>query len=365
MSWKKRIVASLGRLRERWPRVRTRIVVNTKHGWAWGCRRWHGLTRRQQIIAASVAGVVLLACCGALLPSGRSSSSGGRNGASVEANDGRPRAVEQTVTDDVKDAKKAMSGVADLGDEAKRLAEVELTEMRLSRFNLPLTPGQEFILLERVRLTGQYTNPVRDIGAAAGQRQQKILELGTLLEKRIQDGTGPAKQVRLKFARVESLGRPWSPSNFYTDGAGGVLGVNCEEMHRNLLGRMVRGQDPTAADVAKLVHAAVRLASAARQVEEFEREFNGLLVITVGRTGLGGYYGRADDATPEACLAERLDASSACVVGLYALAKDTSDFFLGSTPELPYRFEFPELSPDEMKRADALLAELAARRSAK
>lgn len=358
MSWKKRLVASLSRLRQKWPSIRTRVVTNTQRGWAWGCRRWHGLSRRQQIITASAAGVVLLACCGALLPTGRSSSSGDGNRSSAASNDGRPRAVEQTVTDDVNDAKKAMSGVTDLGDEAKRRAADELTEMRLSRFNLPLTPAQEFILLDRVQATGQFTTHLGNIAGSAGQRQQRIAELGALLEKRTERGDGPAKSVRLQFARVESLGRPWEPSNYYPR-------ANFEEMHRNLIGRMVRGQDPTAADVARLVHAAARLASAARQAAEFEREFNGLLVVTVGRTGLASYYGKTEDSTPEAYLAERLDTCSACVVGLYVNAKDTFDYFLGNTPELPYRFEFPELSPDEMKRAEAFLAEMAARRSAK
>ena len=362
MFWK-RIVKKFRQLRERWPHVRGRIVEVSKRGWAWACRRWHGLNRRQQIITASVAAVVLIAATGALLLSRPSTSSADRNGSSGGGKDGRPRAVEQTVTDDVKDAKKAVSGVADLGDDAKHLAEAELTEMRLSRFNLPLTPRQEFILLDRERGISQFAKQLGSIGASAGQRQQKTAYLAAFLEQRIQEGNGPAKAVRLQFARVESLGSEWSSYSFQAEGTD--VEMRLEGMPQNLLGRMVRGQDPTAADIAKMIHAAARLASAARRAAEFERQFNGLLVVTIGRTGVAAYYGRNDDATPEACLAERLDACSVCVVGLYAHAKDTFDFFLGGTPELPYHFEFPELSPDEMRRANALLAELAAKRTAK
>jgi hypothetical protein len=350
-------------MRKRWPHIRGRIIENVNFGWAWACRRWHGLSRRQQVITASAATVVLIVATGALFMSGRSGSAGGRNGWWGGVDDGRPRAVEQTVTDDAKGAKKAVSGVADLGDDAKRLAEAELTEMRLTRFNLPLTPGQEFILLDRERGFWQYANQLGTIGASAGLRQQKTSNLEALLQQRIAEGNGPAKAVRLQFARVESLGSEWSSYSFQADGTS--VEVRLEGMPQNLLGRMVRGQDPTAADIAKMIHAAARLASVARRAAEFERQFNGLLVVTIGRTGVAAYYGRNDDATPETCLAERLDACSACVVGLYAHAKDTFDFFLGATPELPYRFEFPELSPDEMRRADALLKELAARRAAK
>jgi hypothetical protein len=307
---------------------------------------------------------VFIATIGVLLSSGQSVSSADQNGSSAGVNDGRPRAVEQTVNDDVKDVTQAASSVGDLGDRAKRFAEFRVTEMQLTRFNLPLTPGQEFILLDRVRKVGQFAEQLERIRTSAGQRQQRIAELGALLEKRIEEVNGPAKEVRLKFARVETLGSQWGWT--YTSPAeGGVFGVDAAGTYRNLVGKMARGQDLTAADVARLVHTAERLAVAARETAEFEREFNELLVVTVGRTEVAGYYGQSDDVTPEACLAERLNACSACVVGLYARAKDAFDFFLGGTPDLPYRFEFPELSPDEMKRANALLAELAARRATK
>ena len=362
MTFWERISATLKQWRKQWPQVRGRIVETTKRGWAWVCRRWHALTPRQQLITAAVAAVVLIAVSGALLIR-RTSSTVDRTGSTDTASDTRPRAVEQTVTDDVKDAKKAASGVAELGDEAKRVAEVGLVQMRLSRFNLYLTPAQEFILLERVYGMGQFSTQLATIGVSAAKRQEKIAFLEGALSKRIQAGNGPAKAVRLQFARVETLGGQWTPY-YFPEGTGFVSWASFEGTP-GLMNRMVRGQDPTAADIAKLVHGAVAVASSARRAAEFEREFNKLLVLAVGRTGVATYYGRSDDATPEACLAERLDASSAVVVGLYAHAKDTFDFFLGSSPEVPFKFEFPELTPDEMRRANVLISELAARRAGK
>jgi hypothetical protein len=277
------------------------------------------------------------------------------------------------VTDDARAAANVASNLADLGDQAKQAAEFALTEMQLSRFNLPMTPIQEFILLDRARKMSELTKQVGAAGASALQRARKIFDLLESHTNLIQAGNGPSTAVRLKFARVMTIYGELShynlpadePADETGDAFGVALGVDFERMHRDLTGRMAFGQNPTAADIAKLIHSAVSLASVSRKAAEFEREFNELLVMTVGRTGLAVYYGRSDDATPEACVAERLAACSECVVALYAHAKDAFDFFLGATPELPYQFEFPELSPDEMRRADALLKELAAKRTAK
>jgi hypothetical protein len=91
-----------------------------------------------------------------------------------------------------------------------------------------------------------------------------------------------------------------------------------------------------------------------------------LLLCLPNRNGIAAtYYNRADEAAPEVCLAERLAACSGYVAELYAHSKYCSDFFLGSYPDLPYRFEFPTLSPDELTQANKVIAELSARRPVK
>jgi hypothetical protein len=156
---------------------------------------------------------------------------------------------------------------------------------------------------------------------------------------------------------VEALARQW---NSYD--------VDFSSLGKDFRGRMARGEELTAGDVATVIHWAARVARSLRRCSRFEREFNELILIADpihSNRAATYYYERPADTPLDVCLSERLSASSDCVAGLYAHAKRTFSFFLGSTPDLPYRFEFPDLSPEESKQADQILSELASLPKAK
>ena len=281
--------------------------------------------------------------------------------------DAPPVVTTAPVGEDFKKAAPILSAsLGRTGDKVKSELTALLTSMEADRYHIRLTLKQEPEFLTDIHNLAEAVRYTRTFGVPeTANRFGKLGEVATKFEEKIQIGDGPPKPVRYKLAEVEMY-----KATFGHPGAHSWLGPTQSDIFENqragVLHNMVRGRDPSAADVLMDVHVAALLATDLRLCQDGERKLHELLVLAYpdwkGEEVSEKFYGDSGRSR-EDCLKLRLEECSDHVVALYVPSKLFFDTYLSNSPQKRFSFVFPELTASERSRAEKLLDEARKKRS--